>query len=209
MPPRRAAICGTRAPTAKNLVATAMPNWPVSGSRAMIDQVISAYSLPSGRVALHAARVGGRAAAAANLGSRGEAAFRPVGADLDDMAAALQGVDGRLRHAVFDHEHAGPCGARPERDREMLGVPRRRVDRFLQVQFGVDVAQEELRGPLVLLVAAGRAPGHIRLAVAVAHGRTERGARALAGRQRRGMVFLEPEHLGAAAETEAKFGNDG
>jgi hypothetical protein len=32
---------GTRAPTAKNLVATAMPNWPVSLSWAMIDQVIA------------------------------------------------------------------------------------------------------------------------------------------------------------------------
>jgi hypothetical protein len=36
----RAAICGTRAPTAKNRVATAIPNWPVALSRAMIDQVI-------------------------------------------------------------------------------------------------------------------------------------------------------------------------
>jgi hypothetical protein len=35
------AMCGTRAPTAKNLVATAMPNWPVAPSLAMIDQVIS------------------------------------------------------------------------------------------------------------------------------------------------------------------------
>src|SRR6516165_3050900 len=43
MPPRPAAICGTRAPTAKNLVATAIPIWPVAVSRAMIDQVISAY----------------------------------------------------------------------------------------------------------------------------------------------------------------------
>jgi hypothetical protein len=33
-------MCGTRAPTAKNLVATAMPIWPVEESRAMIDQVI-------------------------------------------------------------------------------------------------------------------------------------------------------------------------
>src|ERR1700741_3705761 len=35
-----AAMCGTRAPTAKNLVATAMPIWPVALSLAMIDQVI-------------------------------------------------------------------------------------------------------------------------------------------------------------------------
>ena len=41
MPPMLAAMYGTRAPTAKNFVATAMPNWPVALSRAMIDQVIS------------------------------------------------------------------------------------------------------------------------------------------------------------------------
>src|SRR3954467_2802707 len=200
MPPKPAAICGTRAPTAKNLVATAMPNWPVWGSRAMIDQVILAYSfLPSSRVALHAPGIGGRAAAAANLGSRSEAAFRPVGADLDDMAAALQGIGGRLRHAVFDHQHAGTRGARPERDREMFGMPRRRVDRFLQVHLGVDVAQEELRGPLILLVAARRSPGHVRLAVAIAHGGRERGARTFSGRERRRVIFLQPENPPAAA----------
>ena len=44
MAPMPAAMCGTRAPTAKNLVATAMPNWPVA-SRAMIDQVILIVSL--------------------------------------------------------------------------------------------------------------------------------------------------------------------
>src|ERR1700732_1642980 len=115
MPPKPAEICGTRAPTAKNRVATAIPNWPVKLSRAMIDQVIQ---LASGRVTLHAPWIGGGAAAAANFGGGGKAALRPVGADLDDMAAVLQGIDRRLRHAVFDHEHAGARGARPERDRE-------------------------------------------------------------------------------------------
>src|SRR5438128_1287678 len=117
-------MCGTRAPTAKNLVATAMPICPVMISRAMIDQVISSAS---GGVALHAPRIGGGAAAGADFRSGGEAALRPVGAGLDDMAAPCQFVDGRLRHAVLDHEHARPRGARPERDREMLGMPGRRV----------------------------------------------------------------------------------
>src|SRR5215475_3204239 len=40
--PMPAAICGTRAPTAKNLVATAMAKSPLNLSRAMIDQVIAA-----------------------------------------------------------------------------------------------------------------------------------------------------------------------
>src|SRR4249920_651562 len=138
------AICGTRAPTAKNLVATAMPMWPVAGSRAMIDHVISyrLFELSSCRIALHAPGIGGSTAAAANPGGGSEAAFRPIRADLDDVAAALQGIDGRLRDAVLDHQHAGACGTRPERDRELFGVPRGRVDRFLQVQLGVDMAQE-------------------------------------------------------------------
>src|SRR6476620_6062036 len=38
----RAAICGTREPTAKNLVATAIPKSPVEGSRATIDHVMGA-----------------------------------------------------------------------------------------------------------------------------------------------------------------------
>src|SRR6185503_16935874 len=33
--------CGHSAPTAKNFVATATPNCPVAGSRAMIDQVMA------------------------------------------------------------------------------------------------------------------------------------------------------------------------
>src|ERR1700704_2907217 len=106
MAPMPAAICGTCAPTAKNRVATAMPNWPVALSRAMIDQVICAlwfehdlfgkpastfpdHASSPGRVALHAARIGGGATAAAEFRGGGEAALRPVGAGLHDMAALL------------------------------------------------------------------------------------------------------------------------
>src|SRR5437870_6608397 len=90
----------------------------------------------------------------------------------------------------------------------MFGMPGRRVDRLLQVEFGMDVAQEKLRDPLILLVAAGRTPGEIRLAVAQRHGRRERGARALARRERGRMTLLEPEHLRARAEAETEIGND-
>ena len=48
----------------------------------------------------------------------------------------------------------------------MLRMPGRRVDCFLKIMAGMDVAQEELRDPLVLLIAAGRAAGEIWLAVA-------------------------------------------
>src|SRR5690242_20750579 len=103
MPPTPAAICGTRAPTAKNFVATAMPNWPVALSLAMIDQVMSCF-LTSRRVALHTPRIGGRAAAFAKTGGGSQSSFRPVGAGLDHMSAAAQFVARRLGHAVLDHE---------------------------------------------------------------------------------------------------------
>ena len=45
--PAPAAVCGTSAPTAKNLVATAIPNFPLARSRAMIDQVTRAPSATS------------------------------------------------------------------------------------------------------------------------------------------------------------------
>src|SRR5579864_6035071 len=159
---------GTRAPTAKNFVATAIPIWPVALSLAMIDQVMELA--PRG-VALHAARVGRGTAARADLGRGGQAAFRPVRPDFDNVSALSQIFDRGPRHAVFDHQHAGPRGTRPERSRKMFGMPGGGVDSLLQVQSGVDVAQEELRDPLILLVAAGRAPGKIRLAVAKRHRR--------------------------------------
>src|SRR5882757_4592431 len=165
MAPTPAAICGTRAPTAKKRVATAMPKWPVAESRAMIDQVIL-LELSSGRVALHAAGIGGGAAAAAEFRGGGKAAFRPVGADFHLMAPRAQLLHGGLRHARFDHHDAGTGLARPERRREMLRMPGRCVDRLLQIHFCVDVPQEKLGNPLILLVAAGRTPGEIRLAFA-------------------------------------------
>src|SRR5579862_272103 len=100
-------------------------------------------ALPPRGVTLHAACIGGGAAARADAGRRGEAAFRPVGADFDLVAAALELVDGLLRHAALDHEEAGLRGARPERAREMLGVPGRRVDRLLHVHAGVNMTQKE------------------------------------------------------------------
>src|SRR5215468_9886589 len=90
----------------------------------------------------------------------------------------------------------------------MLGMPGRRVDRLLQVHAAMHVAQEELRGPLILLVAAGRAPGEIGLAVAQRERGRERGARTLAGRERIGMALLEPELLRTRAQTETELRYD-
>jgi len=63
-------------------------------------------------------------------------------------------------------------------DREMLGVPGRRVDRSCRFIPAWTWRNEQLRGPLILLVAAGRAPGHVRIAVA----QRERGRERVRGR---------------------------
>src|SRR5438477_13008566 len=90
----------------------------------------------------------------------------------------------------------------------MLRVPGRRVDRLLHVHAAMHVAQKKLRGPLILLVAAGRSPDEIRLAVAQRERGRKSSAWTLAGRQRIGMAFFEPELLRARSQTEPKLGND-
>src|SRR5690349_11385976 len=165
-------------------------------------------TLPPRRIALHATRIGGRLAALAVARGGGEPPFGPVRTDLDLVAALLQLILRRLRHAAFEHHDAGTRGARPERGEKVLGVPGWRIDRLLQVHLRVNVAQEELRDPLVLLIAARRAPGEVRLAVAQREGGRQRRARTLAGRERGGMALLEPEHLRARAEREAELRND-
>ena len=89
----------------------------------------------------------------------------------------------------------------------MLAVPGGCVDRLLQILTGMDVTQEELRDPLVLLIAARRAPGEVGLAIAQRELGRKRRARALAGRKRGRMALFEPEHLRAGAEAEAKLGD--
>src|SRR4051812_49808936 len=79
--------------------------------------------LSARRVGLHAARIGGGAAAAAVARSGGEPSLAPIGVDLDDVTAAAELLHRALRQTTFDHEHARPRRARPERDRKMLGVP--------------------------------------------------------------------------------------
>jgi hypothetical protein len=73
--------------------------------------------------------------------SRGgnEAPFRPIGSDLDVMAASAKFVDSRCGNAALDDENAGTRGAGPEGRRKMLGMPGRCVNRFLQVHAGMDM----------------------------------------------------------------------
>src|SRR3954462_2775342 len=78
-------------------------------------------ALPSGRIALHAARIRCGSAPLAVLRRGGEAAFRPFRLDLDDVASAGELVANILAHALLDLEHARARRPWPERDREMLG----------------------------------------------------------------------------------------
>ena len=56
-----------------------------------------------------------------------------------------------------------------------------RVDRLLEVEPEIDVAEERVQRPLLLLVAARRAPREVRLAVTERQPGTERRARPLPG----------------------------
>src|ERR1700748_2513929 len=124
---------------------------PDERSRWMIDQVTR---LPSRGVALHAARNGGRPAPRILATGGGQAAFGPIVVHLDLMAALTQFLDRFLRQPAFEHQHARTGGAWPERGGEVLRMPGRRVDCLLQVHAAMDMAQEHLRDPLFLLVAA-------------------------------------------------------
>ena len=83
------------------------------------------------------------------------------------------------------------------------------VDRLLQVQPAIDVIEEGVQRPLLLLVAAGRAPRQIRLPVAKREPGAERRARPRTRPQRRRQPLLEPEHLRARAERPAERGDHG
>src|ERR1700758_866462 len=93
---------------------------------------------PPRRVALHAARIGGGLAVAAVARCRGEPAFGPGRPDLDHMAATFACLAGFRRPPALHHQYAGPRRARPERNREMLGVPGLGVDRLLEIEPGMN-----------------------------------------------------------------------
>src|SRR5262249_23570968 len=72
----------------------------------------------------------------------------------------------------------------------------------------VDVAEEDVERPLVLLVASGSAAREPLPAAAGGDRRRERRARALTWRERVRQAVLEPEHLRAGAEAEPERRDD-
>src|SRR3954454_24344889 len=124
------------------------------------------------------------------------------------MPFSLQLLNGRGWQVRFHRKAARTAGAGIEGAGEMLRMEQWLIDRLLQVQPVMDMAQEEDRLPLVLLVAARRAEGDVGLAVAERHRRRQRGARTLARRQTGRQSFLQPEHLGTAGQAETQLRND-
>jgi hypothetical protein len=116
---------------------------------------------PPGGVALHAARIGGGLAAHAVLRRGGEAAFRPFRPDLDDVAAARKLLARRFGTRLRSPARRARRAARTRSGSARSARPARRSPPGGSCR--VDVAQEELRDPLVLLVAAGRPPGQVGL----------------------------------------------
>ena len=117
--------------------------------------------------------------------------------------------DDVVAEALLDRDRAAREAAGIEGRDQVVHVELGRVDRLLQVQAESDVADEDVQRPLLLLVAAGRSPGEIGLAVAEGEPRAERRARAGARPERGGEALLEPEHLRARAERPAERGDHG
>ena len=89
----------------------------------------------------------------------GDATERPGAGHLDVVPATTQLLDRLGADAFLDRDVPRAALARIEARRERLGVVVRRVDRGLEVEAVVDMAEEDLQRPLVLLVAPGRAEG--------------------------------------------------
>ena len=122
--------------------------------------------LTADRVSLHAAWVGPGLQQAVLARDRADAAERPIACDLDLVPALAELLYDLLAEARLDLDLQRLALARIERAREVIRVEARRVDRGLQVQPAIDVLQEEVQRPLILLVAAGRAERQIRIAAA-------------------------------------------
>ena len=123
-------------------------------------------SAPDG-VALHPARVRRGLEDAARLAAGGaHAPERPGLGDDHVVPAASELLDRGSREARLDLDLSRPRLTRVEGAREVVRMEGGRIDRRLEVEPGEHVAEEEAELPLVLLVAARRAEGEVRLSVA-------------------------------------------
>src|SRR4051794_17090559 len=119
--------------------------------------------LPAHRVALHGARVRRGHELAAFALDRADPAERPRVGNGDVVTTAAQVGDHLVAESRLDGESTRREPARIERADQVVRVPLRRVDRLLQVEPAVDVADERVQRPLLLLVSPGGAVGEPRL----------------------------------------------
>ena len=80
------------------------------------------------------------------------------------MAAPGEFLERRGSESIFDRQRAPFDETWSERRGEMHIVEHRGVNRFLQIEPVMEMAQQQQKCPLVLLVAAGRAAREIRFA---------------------------------------------
>ena len=123
------------------------------------------------------------------------------------VATTGEGSDDIGTETVLDDQAAGIGKAGVKRGRQALGVPRGRVDCFLERHPGTEVAQNKYQLPLVLLVAAGSAAGENGRTVAHHKGRGKGRPGTPARHERGGEALLEPGHLQASAETKTELGD--
>src|SRR6185437_3302176 len=99
---------------------------------------------------------------------------------LDLVPTPAQTLDRLLAGAVLDRYVPRPAPTRVEALGEGLGMVLWGVDRGLEIEAVVDVREERVQCPLVLLVSAGRAHGEVRLTVSSGERGGERRSRPLA-----------------------------
>src|SRR5947199_1768405 len=119
---------------------------------------ISRARLAADRVPLHSARVRRAAQLPACVLDGRHAAQRPVGRHFDLVASLAQARDDVLAEAAFELERAQLEAAWVERRDQVVGAELGCVDRLLQVEATLEMAEEDVQCPLVLVVAARRAP---------------------------------------------------
>jgi len=85
----------------------------------------------------------------------------------------------------------------------------RRVDCGLEVEAVVEVGEEDMQRPLVLLVAARRAERQPGFAAAQGERRAERRARSLPTFKAVRVIRVQVEHLRSGTQAEAETHDDG